>query len=183
MQQELNQEMVDRLLNRVNENLHLSGNCAQTAFLSLMDEFKLDGDEILKALTPFPGIALRGETCGAVSGSLMAIGLEFGRDRHNLDNWQGYIDSLRPSRRFCRLFEGEFGSTMCAEIVEDKFGRHFNLADPQEAMQWYQCGAFEKCGEVIGKGVCLAANILVNSSCRTRYVEMGGDMESLDQTQ
>jgi C_GCAxxG_C_C family probable redox protein len=182
MQKELNHEMVDRLLERVNENLGLSGNCAQTAFLSLMDEFQLDGGEILKALTPFPGIALRGETCGAVTGSLMAIGLKFGRDRHNLDNWQAYINSLRPSRRFCRSFEGEYGSTMCAEIVEDKFGRPFNLADPQEAMQWYQCGAFEKCGEVIGKGVCLAADILVSSRSRTQDVETGGDTESRGQT-
>ena len=166
MQQNSKQDMVNRLQNRVNENLQLSGNCAQTAFLSLMDEFQLGGDEILKALTPFPGIALRGETCGAVTGSLLAIGLKFGRDRHNLDNWQAYIDSLRPSRRFCRSFEGEFGSTMCAAIVKDKFGRHFDLADPQEAMQWYQCGAFEKCAEVIGKSVCLAAEILVDSSIR-----------------
>jgi C_GCAxxG_C_C family probable redox protein len=162
MEQESNQEMVDRLKTRVNENLLLSGNCAQTTFLSLMDEFQLDGDEILKALTPLPGVALRGETCGAVTGSLMAIGFKYGRDRKNLDNWQAYIDSLRPSRQFCRSFEREFGSTMCGEIVEDKFGRPFNLADPQEAMQWYQCGAFEKCGEVIGKAVCLAADILVN---------------------
>ena len=147
---------------KLNENLLLSGNCAQTTFLSLMDEFQLDGDEILKALTPLPGVALRGETCGAVTGSLMAIGFKYGRDRKNLDNWQAYIDSLRPSRQFCRSFEREFGSTMCGEIVEDKFGRPFNLADPQEAMQWYQCGAFEKCGEVIGKAVCLAADILVN---------------------
>jgi hypothetical protein len=31
-------------------------------------------------LNPFPGIALRGETCGAVIGCLMALGLEFGRE-------------------------------------------------------------------------------------------------------
>ena len=57
------------------------GNCAQTTFFVLREEFDLDGQEILKALTPFPGLALRGETCGAVTGSLMAIGLVFGRDR------------------------------------------------------------------------------------------------------
>jgi hypothetical protein len=56
------------------------GNCAQTSFAILNEEHDLHGDQILKALTPFPGIALRGETCGAVPGSLMALGLVYGRE-------------------------------------------------------------------------------------------------------
>ena len=47
-----------------------SGNCAQTTFAILIEEHDLEGGQILRALTPFPGIALRGETCGAVIGSL-----------------------------------------------------------------------------------------------------------------
>jgi len=129
--------------------------------MSLQDEFGLEGGAILKALTPFPGIALRGETCGAVTGGLMTIGLIYGRDKENLNNWQAYLDSLPPSRKFCRRFENEFGSTMCADIIEAKFGRRFDLADPVEAMQWMNCGALEKCGSVIGKGVCIVAEIIL----------------------
>ncbi len=65
-----------------------------------------------------------------------------------------------PSRKFCRCFEDEVGSTMCADIVESQFGRRFDLADPVEAMQWMNCGALEKCGDVIGKGVRIAAEIV-----------------------
>jgi C_GCAxxG_C_C family probable redox protein len=163
MKPKTNQDVLERLEKKAKENLAICGNCAQTAFLTLMDEFQMDADEILKALTPFPGIALRGETCGAVTGSLMALGLEFGRDRKNLGDWQAYIDSLRPSRKFCHLFESELGSTMCSEIVADKFGRRFNLADPVEAMHWFSCGAHDKCGQVISKGVCIAAKIILES--------------------
>jgi C_GCAxxG_C_C family probable redox protein len=163
MKHKTNQDVLERLENKAKENLAICGNCAQTAFLTLMDEFQMDADEILKALTPFPGIALRGETCGAVTGSLMALGLEFGRDRKNLDDWQAYIDSLRPSRKFCHLFESELGSTMCSEIVADKFGMRFDLADPVEAMHWFSCGAHDKCGQVISKGVCIAAKIILES--------------------
>ncbi len=163
MKPKTNQDILERLEKKAKDNLAICGNCAQTAFLTLMDEFQMDADEILKALTPFPGIALRGETCGAVTGSLMALGLEFGRDRKNLDDWQAYIDSLRPSRKFCHLFESELGSTMCAEIVADKFGRRFDLADPVEAMQWFSSGAHEKCGQVISKGVRIAAKIILES--------------------
>jgi hypothetical protein len=73
----------------------------------------------------------------------MALGLIHGRNREDLNNWQAYLDSLPSSRRHCRRFEDELGSTLCADIVESQFGRRFDLADPVEAMQWMNCGALE----------------------------------------
>ena len=61
------------------------GNCAQASFAVLQEEFNLDHADILKASGPFPGIALRGETCGAVIGCLMSLGLIFGSDK--LEDW------------------------------------------------------------------------------------------------
>jgi C_GCAxxG_C_C family probable redox protein len=158
-----NEEIYKNLDQSVTETLALSGNCAQTTFLSLSEQFDLEDDAILKALTPFPGIALRGETCGAVIGCLMVLGLVYGRDKENLNDWQSYLNSLPPSRRFCRQFEKEFGSTMCGDIVETEFGKRFNLADPIEAMEWFNCGAIEKCGEVISKGVHIAADLILET--------------------
>ena len=100
------------------------------------------------------------ETCGAATGSLMALGLVYVRDKENLNDWQGYLDSLPPARRFCRRFEEALGSTMCGDIVEAEFGRRFNLADRREAFEWMQCGALEKCGSVIQRGVHIAAEIV-----------------------
>lgn len=161
MDTKTNQDLYERLASKVEETLPMCGNCAQTAFLSLQEEFDLGGEEILKALTPFPGIALRGETCGAVTGGLMILGLVYGRDKENLNNWQAYLRSLPPTRKFCHRFVQEFGSTMCGQIIEAEFGRSFDLADPVEAMQWFECGAVEKCGRVIKKGVELAAEIIL----------------------
>src|SRR3989339_1805983 len=91
------EEVLKKISDDAHQILLRSGNCAQTSFLVLKEQFNLDDGMILKALTPFPGIALRGETCGAVVGSLMAIGLVFGRD--DLEDWHGYIASLPPARR------------------------------------------------------------------------------------
>jgi C_GCAxxG_C_C family probable redox protein len=157
------EEITEVLDPKVMEHLSLCGNCAQTTFLVLQEAFNLDGESILKALTPFPGIALMGETCGAVTGSLMALGLIYGRDKENLNNWQAYLNSLPPARKFCRQFEKELGSTMCSKIVETEFGRKFNLADPMEAMEWMNCGALEKCSEVIQKGVRFASQIILEA--------------------
>lgn len=157
------EEVFDTLDRKILEILTICGNCAQTTFLVLQEGFDLDGKSILKALTPFPGIALRGETCGAVTGGLIALGLIYGRDKENLNDWQAYLDSLPPARRFCRQFEKELGSTMCGDIVEAEFGKRFNLADPMEAMQWMNCGALKKCGGVIRKGVRFAAEIILET--------------------
>jgi len=155
------EESFAKLRKKVKEYLQISGNCAQTSFLSLQEVLELEDGAILKALTPFPGVALRGETCGAVTGSLMALGLVFGRDRDNLDDYLAYQSSLRPSRRFCRAFEKELGSTMCGDIVEKEFGKRYNLADPAESMEWLSRGAIDKCGGVIVKAVCIAAEIIL----------------------
>lgn len=163
MTSQTKEDLYEALDRKVIENLTLCGNCAQTTFLTLQEHFDLEDGAILKALTVFPGIALRGETCGAVTGSLMALGLIHGRDKEHLNDWQAYLKSLPPARRFCRSFEEEVYSTMCGDIIEAEFGKRFDLADPVEAMQWMNCGALEKCGGVISKGVRIAADIILES--------------------
>lgn len=156
---------LQQLEQKVKSYLKISGNCAQTSFLALQEQFGLDNGSILKALTVFPGIALRGETCGTVVGCLMAIGLVYGRER--IDDWEGYTRALRHGRKFCRSFEKEFGSTMCGDIVESVFGKRYNLANPTEALEWQKAGAEEKCSGVITAGVRIAARIIVEGDQHT----------------
>jgi len=137
-----------------------SGNCAQTSFLVLKEQFNLDDGKILKALTPFPGIALRGETCGAIIGALMALGLVFGRD--SIDDMPGYVRSLPPARKFCRQFEKEQGSNMCGAILESKLGKRYNLANPIEAALYFSSGGPQKCAEVVASAVSIAAGIILD---------------------
>ncbi|NIS72014.1 MAG: hypothetical protein GTO12_24725 [Proteobacteria bacterium] len=144
--------------NKVKEILMESGNCAQTSFVVLQEEFDLEGEQILKALTPFPGITLRGETCGAVIGSLMALGLEFGRD--DLSDWRGYIGSLPSARRFCKRFEEENGTTDCASILEKKLGRNYDLADKTEAFEYASSGGSDACSEVVASAVLIASETI-----------------------
>jgi C_GCAxxG_C_C family probable redox protein len=143
------------ILGRAKELLLESGNCAQTSFSILNDEFDLGGELILKALTPFPGIALRGETCGAVIGSLMALGVVYGRD--DLTDFKGYIGSLPSARRFCRQFEEENGSTACAAILQEKLGQNFDLADQVQALEYASAGGPEACSEVVASAITIAS--------------------------
>ena len=53
---EKKQEIFDRVQLHAEENNFYLRNCAQSTALALMEEFGLGNMEIIKALTPFPGI-------------------------------------------------------------------------------------------------------------------------------
>ena len=147
--------MTSNFEQKVKDLLLESGNCAQTSFAILSKEYDLKGEQILKALTPFPGIALRGETCGAVVGSLMALGLVYGRD--DLTNFRRYLGSLPPARRFCARFEEENGSTACSSILAEKLGQSYDLADRVEAVKYASSGGPEACAKVVLSAVEIAS--------------------------
>jgi C_GCAxxG_C_C family probable redox protein len=151
-------------------NMRMCHHCAQASFLTLQEVFGLEGGSIIKALTPLPGIAERGETCGAVTGSLMALGLIFGRDR--VDDWAAWRACLVPARKFCSRFEEEEGSTQCADLLEKHFGRRFDLANPADLAEFQsaQPGPTEVCGGVVSKAARMAAEVILES----RQPSVGG---------
>ncbi len=158
MPRDLVMKMLDQ---KVDQYMQLSHHCAQSSFIALKEQFGLDGDQLIKALTPMPGIAERGGTCGAVTGPLMAMGLIYGRDIQHLDNWDAYQASLIPTGHFCEQFEKEFGTTLCSEVQEVKFGRCFRLTDPAELQEFQNAGATEHCSEVVKSAVHMAAEIIL----------------------
>ena len=68
-------QILERVQQRAEEYNYILKNCAQGTALALMEEFGLGNMEIIKALTPFPGIGGTGEICGGITGSLITFGL------------------------------------------------------------------------------------------------------------
>ena len=152
-------DLFSMLGQRVKQTMEKSHNCAQTTFFVLSEQFGLGGDDILKALTPLPGIAERGETCGAITGSLMAMGLIYGRDR--LDDWETYRKSMIPTGRFCEKFKARMGSTSCCKIQEKAFGKCFNLMNKDDLQEFQRADATAKCSKVVSTAVNIAAEIIL----------------------
>ena len=162
---EMPRDLVFKLLDqKVDHYMQISYNCAQSSYLALEEQFGLKGGEVLKALTPLPGIAERGETCGAVLGPLMVFGLIYGRGKNRLNDWNIYRDSLVPSGKFCRLFEQEFGSTMCRDIQKDRFGKSFDLTDPEDLREFQEADGTNRCSSVVRKAVRIAAEIILDDT-------------------
>jgi len=144
---------------RVTSNMQRYHHCAQSAFKSLAEQFGFENDVIMKALTPMPGIGERGETCGAITGAMLALGIVYGREKP--DDWETFRNSLGPANRLCDGFEEKYGSTRCGEILECEFGKRYDLLDPDDQAEFVAAGATAKCTEVVRTAVQLAAELII----------------------
>jgi C_GCAxxG_C_C family probable redox protein len=156
-------EILDRVQRRAEEYNFVTKNCAQGTALALMEEFGLGSMEVIKALTPFPGVGGTGEICGGITGSLIAFGLYFGGD-DRLD-FMAMNETIMTSQKFMALFEGEIGDIYCADIIETVIlGHRLNPGESEEAMMTFTSEkGFEKCGLPPGIGARLAAEFIIDS--------------------
>ncbi len=136
------------------------GNCAQASFHALVDHLALpcDTSAFVRALTPMPGIAGTCETCGAVSGSLLAMGIALGPTESPSEDAANRC--LAAANRFCSSMVERFGGTRCGTILERSVGSRYVFSDPTETARWVQAGGPAQCIKVIQTAVQLAAPLI-----------------------
>ena len=123
--------------------------CSQSVLLALQEAFDIGDQDSFRAATVLSGgVARRGETCGALLGGLMALGLVCGRD--DIRDTQAYRDAMVPANEivdeFKKRLEEEFGfdepldSTICRDIQERIYGRSFDLNNPEDYPMFLEAG-------------------------------------------
>jgi C_GCAxxG_C_C family probable redox protein len=148
---------------RVERFMEMYGTCSQASFSTLQEKFALECDtpSFVKALRPFPGVGHTFETCGAVTGCLIALGLVYGTvDRTDKDKSR---NCMLHAKDFCSKVAQELGSTRCGEIMERQFGRRFDLDDPSQREAFREAGAREKCTAVVKTAVRIASKLIQQS--------------------
>jgi len=90
--------------------------CSQAILSTFGEEFGLDPNLALKITDPF-GAGMRGlsETCGAVTGSLMVIGLKYGRTL--ADDLAAKEKSVLIVQEFVNRFKQRQGTIVCRELL------------------------------------------------------------------
>jgi C_GCAxxG_C_C family probable redox protein len=156
-------KILDRVQQRAEEYNYIFKNCAQGTAMALLEEFGLGNMEVIKALTPFPGIGGTGEICGGITGSLIAFGLYFGSD--NRLDYEAVNRTIAKAQKFMAYFEDAVGHLYCADIIESVIiGRKLNPGDSESAMHSFaESKGFEKCGLPPGLGSRLAAGFIIDS--------------------
>jgi C_GCAxxG_C_C family probable redox protein len=139
--------------------------CALTSFAALNDQFNLKADTAtLRALMPFTGgIAGKGETCGAVSGAMLALGFFFGPMDQKAKTM--FPPSWTNGAVFMDKFKKEFSSTRCWEVQKHLYGRYFDSNKPEDLKLFMEVSQkTPKCLDVVKKAVLIAAEIILENS-------------------
>ena len=110
-------------------------NCAQCTLAPWADGLGYDEEELLRMGAAFAGGMFRGDTCGAVTGALMALGLAYGDDP---------AVTAEKTAQFQAAFSARFGSTICREILG------YDLSQPGALEQARESGAMtERCSAFV----------------------------------
>jgi C_GCAxxG_C_C family probable redox protein len=91
------------------KTLHESGcNCCQAVLGACCEKFNMD-EETAYRLGAFFGQGMRrGEVCGAATGALMALGLQYGDENNR---------KCTKSAEFFKAFKEQYGSVLCKELL------------------------------------------------------------------
>jgi C_GCAxxG_C_C family probable redox protein len=139
--------------------VHGCGRCtlaALTQYFDLGDEASVD--LLLKAVLPLSGgIAQTRNTCAAMLGGLMAIGMVYFSGKLEDAKIEDIMAAMKLGREYYRRFEREMGHVRCFDIREAGIGRCFDTADPDEYDRFVKAGGYELCSKVAGKAARLAA--------------------------
>ena len=119
-----------------------------------MQEYMGYEDELtFKAATGFGGgVGRVGDICGALTGGVMAIGLQHGRASKE-DEKSGPV-TYALSEKLYGLFEKEMGSPTCYDIIKT------NLRDDDERKQWVDQGGPQRCRELIKQTARLVKRVI-----------------------
>ena len=159
--QDNREAVLDRVQRRAEEYEYLTHSCSKGSALALMEAFGLGNWAIIRAMSPFPGFGMTGGICGAVTGSLIGLGLFFGSDEP--EDYEGTGRTMTAARKFITRFKTELGTIMCPELQEDIiFGRYMDpRASKENFAAFKKAQGYEKCALPPGVGARLAAEVIL----------------------
>jgi C_GCAxxG_C_C family probable redox protein len=152
---EVSAKQMDAVAKSAFDALRTYGNCCRSTLWALQIHLHLDGQSAFRAATTLAGgIAGTGETCGAVLGALMALGLAASRDHPTESDASG----RSMATAFVNRFSERFGGTRCYGVQESIMG--WCCDDPGLVEKWITAGGPTACAGVCGEAARLAAEII-----------------------
>ena len=132
--------------------------CSQAVFSACAERRGVDRDLALRVAAGFGGgLGRTAQTCGCVTGAIMAIGLAqrgVGPEENRAEKEKTY----QAVQRFLREFAGRNGSTVCLDLLG------CDISTPEGHEQARQNGLFRsRCGPLVRDAVELAESILAEA--------------------
>lgn len=89
--------------------------CSQAVLGTYCERFGLDKKQACKIGSGFGGGMHIDQTCGAVTGAFMVIGLKYGRTR--ADDVEAKMKTAGTAAEFAKKFKARHGSVGCTELL------------------------------------------------------------------
>jgi C_GCAxxG_C_C family probable redox protein len=167
------EETITRAFETARSNDHYSG-CSQAVLGAVQETLGIGNAESFRAATVLSGgVARRGETCGALLGALMALGVAIGRDDMTdtaaygraTDAAQPVIDAFKERVQAAFGLTEPMASTLCRDIQARIFGRSFVMYDKADLQEFLAAGGHDpdKCPQVCAIAAGLATEAILDS--------------------
>jgi C_GCAxxG_C_C family probable redox protein len=112
-------------------------NCAQALVSTYSEDFGVDRLAALRIAGPFGGgIAHKGETCGAVTGALMVLGLRYGNEAAGDERSRD--EAYSQAGEFLRRFESRNRTVICRELLDCDIGTPEGMKLARETKLFYK---------------------------------------------
>jgi len=133
-------------------------NCSQAVVISFADLFPNEKENLLKIASPFGGGYSRmRETCGAVSGMLIVLGLLEGYSTNETGDKKAIL--YENTQELLRFFENQYGSLTCRELLKLTY-KHDDFQPTKRTEYFYKN---RPCLELIKGAVEILERYLINN--------------------
>jgi len=138
-------------------NFQRGFNCAQSVLSAFAAEFGMEEGLVMRLAGGFGGgMGRRGDTCGAVSGALMVLGLHFAPI--DPEDKQGKEDAYQLARDFMGRFADRYGALRCNDLL----GVDINTAEGLQKAR--EEGKFkQRCPDFVGGAVEILEEFVAGS--------------------
>ncbi len=149
---------LDAIAKSAFNNLRAYSNCCRSTLWAVQTHLHLPDEGTFRACSCLAGgIAGSGETCGAVLGGMMAIGLALGSDR--LPSRARDLPARMSAKAFVGAFVEKMWSTRCFHVQEALIG--WRCDDPSKAQAWHDADGPTACAAVCGFAAREAARLIL----------------------
>ena len=105
-------------------------NCSQAVLGSYCEQFGLDCEQAFKVATGFGGGMRMAETCGAVTGALMVLGLKYGNI--TAEDKEAKAKTYERIVEYTNRFKARNGSVVCKKLLGCDISRPDGMKKAQE---------------------------------------------------
>jgi len=127
--------------------------CSQVVLTEWAEELGYSREEAARMSAPFGGGMFRGDTCGAVAGAMMAIGMRYGHCQPN--DTEGNAAMMAKVKQFQEAFIAKHGSVICRDLTG------YDFSQPGELEKAMGSGAlFRECPKYVQSALEILDDIM-----------------------